>query len=155
MMKNNIRLTTIGDTKSLPASCQNHLEKAMTTTGQNTGMTVVLAFSYSGRWEIAQAVKTIVKKVVNKEVSEKDIDQEMVANHLNTADMPDPELLIRTSGELRISNFMLWQLAYTELYFTEVLWPDFRKKHLYEAILSYQKRERRFGKTGAQLKSKY
>jgi len=115
-------------------------------------MTVVLALSYSGRWEISQAVRKIVRKVVKGEISEKDVNQEMIASCLNTAGIPDPELLIRTSGEVRISNFMLWQLAYTELYFTEVLWPDFRKKDLHEAILAFQKRERRFGKTGAQIR---
>ncbi len=152
MMENNIRLATIGDTDSLPGKCKEHLNLGKAKTNANTGMTVVLALSYSGRWEITQAVKEIVKKVVSGEIQEKDINQEAIASHLNTAGFPDPELLIRTSGEIRISNFMLWQLAYTELYFTEVLWPDFRKKHLHEAILAYQKRERRFGKTGAQIK---
>lgn len=155
MMKNNIRLATIGDINSLPGFCQNHLEKGIEETKNNTGLTVVLALSYSGRWEIAQGVKEIVKKVVHNEISVEDIDPALIADHLNTAGIPDPELLIRTSGELRISNFMLWQLAYTELYFTEVLWPDFRKKDLHDAILSYQKRERRFGKTGAQVKSDF
>ncbi|MFC4870227.1 isoprenyl transferase [Negadavirga shengliensis] len=155
MMKNNIRLSTIGDTKSLPGFCQTHLEKAIAETQNNTGLTVVLALSYSGRWEIAEAMKGIVKKVISNDISAEEIDPAMIADHLNTAGIPDPELLIRTSGELRISNFMLWQLAYTELYFTEVLWPDFRKKDLHEAILSYQKRERRFGKTGAQIKSDF
>jgi undecaprenyl diphosphate synthase len=155
MMKNNIRLSTIGDTKSLPGFCQTHLEKAIAETQNNTGLTVVLALSYSGRWEIAEALKGIVKKVISNEISAEEIDPAVIADHLNTAGIPDPELLIRTSGELRISNFMLWQLAYTELYFTDVLWPDFRKKDLHEAILSYQKRERRFGKTGAQIKSDF
>ncbi|MEX2512114.1 MAG: isoprenyl transferase [Cyclobacteriaceae bacterium] len=155
MMKNNIKLATIGNIKSLPKACQKPLEKGKETTKGNTGMTVVLALSYSGRWEIAEAVKDIVKKVVNKEISQEDIDQDLISHSLNTAEFPDPELLIRTSGEVRISNFMLWQLAYTELYFTEVLWPDFRKQHLHEAILAFQKRERRFGKTGAQVKSSY
>lgn len=155
MMKNNIRLTTIGDIESLPGSCQNHLNEAKEKTGDNTAMTVVLALSYSGRWEIAEAMKKIVKKVVEKEISVEHIDQNMIGKYLNTTEIPDPELLIRTSGEIRISNFMLWQLAYTELYFTEVLWPDFRKKHLQEAILAYQKRERRFGKTGSQIKPSY
>jgi undecaprenyl diphosphate synthase len=125
------------------------------TNREQQAMTVVLALSYSGRWEIAEAMKKIVKKVVEKEISVEDIDQDLIASSLNTADIPDPELLIRTSGEIRISNFMLWQLAYTELYFTEVLWPDFRKKHLQEAILAFQKRERRFGKTGSQIKPSY
>ncbi|SHN19464.1 undecaprenyl diphosphate synthase [Cyclobacterium lianum] len=152
MMKNNIRLATIGDTDSLPEACREHLKRGKEETRNNTGMTVVLALSYSGRWEINQAVKKIVRKVVSGEITEEDINQELIASCLDTAGMPEPELLIRTSGEVRISNFMLWQLAYTELYFTEVLWPDFRKRHLHEAILAYQKRERRFGKTGAQIK---
>ena len=115
-------------------------------------MRVNLALSYSGRWELEQAVKDIAKKVVAGQMTVEEISQEAIASHLNTNDMPDPELLIRTSGELRISNFLLWQMAYTELYFTEVLWPDFRKEHLFTAIEDYQKRERRFGKTGEQVK---
>jgi undecaprenyl diphosphate synthase len=153
MMKNNIRLETIGDIDSLPKSCKEHLKMGKEKTKSNTGMTVVLALSYSGRWEIEQAVKKIVKKVVDGELPADAINQDMIGKHLNTANIPDPELLIRTSGEIRISNFMLWQLAYTELYFTEVLWPDFRKKNLQEAILAFQKRERRFGKTGDQTKA--
>lgn len=152
MMKNNIRLSAIGDINSLPQACQSNLRNAMQTTGGNTGLEVILALSYSGKWEITEAVKSIVEKVVSKELSKEEITQELISSHLNTKGIPDPELLIRTSGELRISNFMLWQMAYTELYFTEVLWPDFRKEHLHEAILAYQKRERRFGKTGAQIK---
>ena len=152
MMKNNIRLSMIGDIESLPAACQSNLRQAMKTTGENSGLEVILALSYSGKWEITEAVKSIVEKVVSKELSKEEITQELISSHLNTKGIPDPELLIRTSGELRISNFMLWQMAYTELYFTDVLWPDFRKEHLYEAILAYQKRERRFGKTGAQIK---
>eukprot|EP01013_Petalomonas_cantuscygni_P025530 TRINITY_DN47520_c0_g1_i1.p1 TRINITY_DN47520_c0_g1~~TRINITY_DN47520_c0_g1_i1.p1 ORF type:complete len:248 (-),score=0.69 TRINITY_DN47520_c0_g1_i1:3-746(-) len=152
MMKNNIKLETIGDIDSLPDSCRKHLKMGKEKTKDNTGMTVVLALSYSGRWELEKAVQAIVKKVVNGELSAEAINQKVIGEHLNTANIPDPELLIRTSGEIRISNFMLWQLAYTELYFTEVLWPDFRKKHLHEAILAFQKRERRFGKTGAQTK---
>lgn len=152
MMKNNIRLSMIGDMESLPAACQSNLRQAMQTTGGNTGLEVILALSYSGKWEITEAVKSIVEKVVSKELSKEEITQELISSHLNTKGIPDPELLIRTSGELRISNFMLWQMAYTELYFTDVLWPDFRKEHLHEAILAYQKRERRFGKTGAQIK---
>lgn len=154
MMKNNIVLTAIGDIKSLPTGAQAKLQEAKEITGKNTGLTVVLALSYSGRWEIEHAVKDIVKKVVEGQIKLEDIDQHMIADHLNTKNIPDPELLIRTSGELRISNFLLWQLAYTELYFTELLWPDFRRDHLLEAVLDYQRRERRFGKTGAQIKSK-
>ncbi|WP_373493977.1 isoprenyl transferase [Aquiflexum sp.] len=153
MMENNIRLVTIGHLPSLPHGCRQKLQETKELTANNTGLTVVLAISYSGRWEIQDAVKAIVKKVENKELKIEDITQEVIAANLNTKDIPDPELLIRTSGEIRISNFLLWQLAYTELFFTEVLWPDFRKEHLIEAILDYQKRERRFGKTGAQIKT--
>jgi len=152
MMESNIRLSMIGDMDSLPAACQANLQQAMASTRNNTGLQVILALSYSGKWEITQAVKSIVEKVVSKEIAKEDISQDLISSHLNTNGIPDPELLIRTSGELRISNFLLWQLAYTELYFTDVLWPDFRKEHLHEAILDYQKRERRFGKTGAQIK---
>jgi undecaprenyl diphosphate synthase len=152
MMKNSIRLLSIGDIESLPKKAREKLHEAITMTAANTGLTVVLALSYSGRWEIQHAIKSIVKKVVDHQLQIEDITQEAIAAHLNTKNIPDPELLIRTSGEIRISNFLLWQLAYTELYFTEVLWPDFRKEHLVEAILDYQKRERRFGKTGAQIK---
>lgn len=153
MMKNNIRLAAIGDIDSLPKRCLANLLEAIDTTKGNTGLTVTLALSYSGKWDIEKAIKTIVEKVVSNELSKEDITQDLISSHLSTKGIPDPELLIRTSGELRISNFMLWQLAYTELYFTEVLWPDFRKEDLHAAILAYQKRERRFGKTGSQIKS--
>jgi len=153
MMNNNIQLSAIGDISSLPKKCQKNLRAVMKQTSVNTGLTVILALSYSGRWELEQAVKNIVKKVVSKELEEGEINQELISAHLTTEGIPDPELLIRTSGELRISNFLIWQMAYTELYFTDVLWPDFRKEHLLEAVLDYQKRERRFGKTGAQIKS--
>jgi undecaprenyl diphosphate synthase len=153
MMSNNIQLSAIGDISSLPKKCQKNLRAVMKQTSVNTGLTVILALSYSGRWEIEQAVKSIVKKVLSKELTEEEISQELISDHLTTEGIPDPELLIRTSGELRISNFLIWQMAYTELYFTDVLWPDFRREHLFEAILDYQKRERRFGKTGAQIKS--
>lgn len=149
--KNNIRLQTIGNTTSLPESCQRELREAMEITKDNTRMTLVLALSYSGRWDLTQAMQQIAHEVKQGHLSENDIDERTVARYLSTANMPDPELLIRTSGEQRISNFLLWQLAYTELYITELLWPDFRKEHLYEAILSYQRRERRFGKTSEQL----
>src|SRR5690606_11737237 len=152
MMKNNIRLSMIGDMESLPEACQSNLRQAMETTRDNTGLQVILALSYSGKWEITEAVKAIVEKIASNEITREEISQDLIASHLNTSGIPDPELLIRTSGELRISNFLLWQMAYTELYFTDVLWPDFRKEHLYEAVLDYQKRERRFGKTGAQIK---
>ncbi len=153
MMKNNIRLLSIGDIDSLPASAYKKLEEAKVETQGNTRMSVVLALSYSGRWELEKAVQQIVKKVVDEELKNENINQQVIADHLDTKGIPDPELLIRTSGELRISNFLLWQLAYTELYFTDLLWPDFRREHLLEAVMDYQKRERRFGKTGAQIKS--
>jgi undecaprenyl diphosphate synthase len=153
MMKNNIRLSSIGDTQSLPKGCQDKLADAKNLTAANTGLSVILALSYSGRWELQQAIQNIAKKVVEGQFKIDEITQDLISAHLNTKDIPDPELLIRTSGEIRISNFLLWQLAYTELHFTEVLWPDFRKEHLYQAILDFQKRERRFGKTGAQIKS--
>jgi undecaprenyl diphosphate synthase len=124
---------------------------AVETTKNNTRMTLVLALSYSSKWEITNAVKKICKKVQNNELTIDQIDQEVISSNLGTSEFPDPALLIRTSGEYRISNFLLWQLAYTELYFTKKLWPDFRKKDLYEAILDFQKRERRFGKTSAQV----
>ena len=121
-------------------------------TRHNTGLTLVLALNYSGRWEITEAVKKIAQQVEQQHLRAEEIDQTTIANQLTTRTMPDPELLIRTSGEMRISNFLLWQLAYTELYITPVLWPDFRREHLYEAILTYQQRERRFGKISEQVK---
>jgi undecaprenyl diphosphate synthase len=149
--KNNIRLRTIGDTDSLPSSCRNELLEAIELTAGNTRMTLNLALSYSGRWDLTQAVRKISAAVAAGKLPDSAITEEAVAEHLSTAGMPDPELLIRTSGEMRISNFLLWQLAYTEMYITDLLWPDFRKENLYEAILSYQSRERRFGKTSEQL----
>ena len=125
--------------------------EAMEMTSGNSRMTLVLALSYSGRWELTQAMRKLATKVEQGELKATEITEGMIAENLGTAGMPDPELLIRTSGEMRISNFLLWQLAYTELYITELLWPDFRKEHLYEAIISYQRRERRFGKTSEQL----
>lgn len=148
---NNIRLMAIGDIESLPSSCRRELKEAIDSTKNNKRMTLVLALSYSSRWEIAQAMKAIAMKVEKKELRPDEIDEEIIASHLNTDGIPDPELLIRTSGEHRISNFLLWQIAYTELYFTEKLWPDFRKEDFYEAIINYQNRERRFGKTSEQI----
>lgn len=144
--KNNVKLQAIGDIDSLPASCTKKLREAIELTSGNTGLTVNVALSYSARWEITNAVRKIAHKVAEKSIDPEDIDQELVDQAMDTAHFPDPDLLIRTSGELRISNFLLWQLAYTELYFTPVLWPDFRKKHFYQAIIDYQRRERRFGK---------
>ena len=149
--KNNIRLQTIGNTASLPKACQRELLEAMELTKQNTRMTLVLALSYSGRWDITQAMRQVALQVEQGRLQANDISEATVAAHLSTAGIPDPELLIRTSGEQRISNFLLWQLAYTELYITELLWPDFRKEQLYEAIISFQRRERRFGKTSEQI----
>lgn len=153
MMKNNIRLISIGDVNSLPKSAYEKLQEAKKQTENNTGLTVILALSYSGQWELAQATKRIAQKVSEGKLRPEEITQQTIADHLDTAGIPDPELMIRTSGEYRISNFLLWQLAYTELYFTPVLWPDFRIEHLYAAVEDYQKRERRFGKTGEQVKS--
>lgn len=149
--KNSIRLQAIGDLKSLPTDCFDELQEAIENTKNNTRMTLVLALSYSSRWEILNAVKEIARKIENKTLSASEINEDTISLHLCTANIPDPELMIRTSGEHRISNFLLWQLAYSELYFTDKLWPDFRKEDLYEAILDYQTRERRFGKTSEQL----
>ena len=153
LMDNNIRLQTIGDTASLPKKCRNELAEAIQKTSGNTRMTLVLALSYSSRWEITEAVKAISAKIQTGSIKPENITEDMIGNYLNTAGMPDPELLIRTSGEHRISNFLLWQISYAELYFSPVLWPDFRKEHLYEAILSFQQRERRFGMTSEQVKN--
>lgn len=151
LMNNNVRLTTIGHTETLPKDCQRELAEAMRETANNTGLTLVLALSYSGRWEILEAARQLAVAVRAGQLAPEDIDETRFHQHLTTANMPDPELMIRTSGEMRISNFMLWQLAYSEFYMPEVLWPDFRREHLHQAILTYQKRERRFGKTSEQL----
>ncbi len=151
LMESNVRLNTIGDIDMLPKKCYDELVQAMKTTAGNTGLVLTLALSYSSRREIVSAAKAIAKKVEAGLIKADDIDEDMFAQHLHTSDMPDPELLIRTSGEYRISNYLLWQIAYAELYFTDKLWPDFRKNDLYEAILDYQKRERRFGLTSEQV----
>ena len=149
LMDNNIRLSTIGDTESLPSKAKKELLQAIEKTKNNSRMTLVLALSYSGRWDIINAVNTIVKEDnVNRDITEEEFQQ-----YLTTKSVPDPELLIRTSGEYRISNFLLWQIAYSELYFTDTLWPDFRKENLEKAILDYQSRERRFGKTSEQIQN--
>ena len=153
LIKNKIRLAVIGNMQHLPKVCQKELQEAMEVTKDNTGLTVVLAISYSGRWEILEAVRQIATDVEKGKLQITEINNEVFSQYLNTKDIPDPELLIRTSGEMRISNFLLWQIAYSELYMPDVLWPDFRKEHLYEAILAYQKRERRFGKISEQVKS--
>lgn len=150
---NNIRLQAIGDLASLEPETRQELMRAIKETEHNSRMTLVLALSYGSRWEITQAVKSIVKDVQTGKLNADCIGCESISNHLYTSFMPDPELLIRTSGEFRISNFLLWQLAYAEFYFTPKLWPDFRKDDLYAAIIDFQSRERRFGKTGEQLKS--
>jgi undecaprenyl diphosphate synthase len=153
LTENDIRLQAIGDIESLPKGCRKELKEAMDLTAGNKRMTLNLALSYSSRWEIMNAVKQITAKANSGEISPADITESFFNSFLCTANLPDPELLIRTSGEQRISNFLLWQIAYSELYFSEKLWPDFRKEDLYEAILDYQKRERRFGKTSEQIAS--
>jgi undecaprenyl diphosphate synthase len=151
LMDNQVKLITIGDTSNLPVECQKNLQWAKDKTKDNSGLKLILALSYSGRWELVQAVKAIAAGVKSGQVSDDKIDEKLIEQHLQTAGVPDPELLIRTSGEMRVSNFLLWQIAYTELYITPTLWPDFRKENLYEAIWAYQQRERRFGKTSEQL----
>lgn len=149
--KNNIRLHVIGDMSMLPEYAQKALEEALSLTSHNTGLNLVMALSYSSRWELVNAVKKIAEDVLAGKVDPASISQDTLQKYLVTSELPDPELMIRTSGEYRISNFLLYQLAYAELYFTSTRWPDFRKEHLYEAILDFQKRERRFGKTSDQM----
>jgi undecaprenyl diphosphate synthase len=150
--KNNVKLSTIGDIDSLPTNCNRELKKAITKTEKNTGLNLILALSYSAKWEITQAVKNIANDVLENKLSATNITENTINEYLNTKNIPDPELLIRTSGEHRISNFLLWQIAYAELLFSPKLWPDYRKEDLFEAIVNYQKRERRFGLTSEQLK---
>lgn len=152
--KNNIRLLVIGDTARLPKSVYNKLQACIEVTKNNTGLSLVMAISYSSTWEIVNACKEISKQVVVGKLKIEDIDEAVFSSYLTTVAIPNPDLLIRTSGEQRISNFLLWQIAYAELYFTDVHWPDFRKENFFEAILTYQKRERRFGKTGEQIVKK-
>lgn len=149
--KNNIRLHVIGDMNMLPEYARSELDEALQITSSNTGLNLVMALSYSGRWELLNAVKSIAHAVKEGKLEINSIDQDVLQSYLCTSNFPDPELMIRTSGEYRISNFLLYQLAYAELYFTNVRWPDFRKENLYEAIIDYQQRERRFGKTSEQL----
>lgn len=144
--KNNVRLSTIGDTAQLPADCRENLKQAIEETKGNTGLNLLIALNYSGRWEIVKAVKQLAEQVQAGKLKPEDVNETTLSQLMETSAIPDPELLIRTSGEMRISNFLLWQIAYTELYITPKLWPDFRKEDLYEAIIEYQKRERRFGK---------
>ena len=151
LLKNRIKLNVIGNTDQLPVSIQKELDYVIKQTENNSEMTLTLALSYGGREEIESTIKQLAVKVKNNIISPEKIDQSIINEHLYTRDLPDVDLLIRTSGEKRISNFLLWQIAYAELYFSKVLWPDFRKKHLHKAIINYQKRERRFGKTSEQL----
>ena len=149
----NVKMLAIGGITSLPEDVQSKLAEAVQSTSLNTGLNLVLALSYSGRWEILEAAKKIVRKALNGEITENQINESEFASQLSTSGIPDPELLIRTSGEYRISNFLLWQIAYSEFYFTPILWPDFRKEDLFEAIVDFQRRERRFGKTSEQIRS--
>lgn len=151
LMKNNVRLSTIGDIDAMPEKVRGKLNGCIDSLKNNTGLNLVLALSYSSKWEIINAVKNLVRDTENKKIKPEKINNELFESYLNTAEIPDPELLIRTSGEYRISNFLLWQIAYSELYFTEKLWPDFRKEDLFEALFDFQNRERRFGKTSEQL----
>ncbi len=149
--KKGVKLHAIGDITSLPQSCQNELQESINITANNTTVNLILALSYSSKWEIINAVKQIATQVQNGTIKTTDINANLIDNYLTTSNFPDPALMIRTSGEHRISNFLLWQLAYAEFYFTDTLWPDFRKNDFYKAILSYQNRERRFGKTSDQI----
>ena len=151
--ENNVRLLVIGNITDLPNSVQKHLTKSVNSLSVNTGLTLVLALSYSGRWELTDVVKRMCLDAKSGKLDPDQIDSCLVESYLATSSMPDPELLIRTSGERRISNFLLWQLAYTELYFTPVLWPDYRKEHFYEAIIDFQRRERRFGKVSGKRRA--
>jgi len=151
LMDNGVKLNAIGDLAKLPVRCYNQLSEAMEKTAGNTNCTLTLALSYSARWEITQAVQELARQVQAGNLSPDDINETLFAQHLATHGMPDPELMIRTSGEQRISNYLLWQLAYAELYFTDKMWPEFRRSDLFEAIAAYQKRERRFGLTSEQV----
>jgi undecaprenyl diphosphate synthase len=152
LMKNNVRLNVIGCKTNLPSKVLKQLERCIEHTATNTGLTLTLALSYSSRWEILDAVKKIVNDALSHHITADQIDSATFSSYLNTAGIPDPELLIRTSGENRISNFLLWQIAYSELYFSDVLWPDFKKENYYQALFDFQSRERRFGLTSEQLK---
>jgi len=153
LMENNVRLKSIGDIAGLPKKVQQNLSEIIQKTEKNTGLTLILALNYSARWEILNAIKNIVIDSKTKDIEVNNINNDFFEKYLNTVEIPDPDLLIRTSGEYRISNFLIWQIAYTELFFTDVLWPDFNKEEFYKAIISYQKRERRFGKTSEQIKN--
>lgn len=150
-MKNNVRFRVIGDIGRLPEEVRRKLAETEEHTAGNTAMTMVVALSYSARWEITRAVRNIAERVAEKALSPDDIDEDMVSENLVTSFMPDPDLLIRTGGEVRVSNYLLWQIAYSELYFCDTYWPDFSEDDLHKAIISYQGRQRRFGKTGEQV----
>lgn len=152
-MKNNVRFKVIGDIERLPIEMQQKLQETIDHTAGNTAMTMVVALSYSSRWEITKAMKDIAKKAVDGQLSIDDITEDTVSQSLTTASIPDPDLLIRTGGELRISNYLLWQIAYSELYFCDTFWPDFNEADLHKAIADYQQRQRRFGKTGKQVEA--
>ena len=152
-MKNNVRFKVIGDIERLPIEVQQKLQETIDHTAGNTAMTMVVALSYSSRWEITKAMKDIAKKAVDGQLSIDDITEDVVSQSLTTASIPDPDLLIRTGGELRISNYLLWQIAYSELYFCDTFWPDFNEADLHKAIADYQQRQRRFGKTGKQVEA--
>lgn len=154
LLKNNIRLKAIGDIDRLAEDVKSRLFETMEVTSGATGLTLIVALSYSSRWEIVEAARRLTVDVLRKKLKPSEIDENSFEKYLTTYGIPDPELMIRTSGELRVSNFLLWQLAYTELYFTELLWPDFSKEEFYKAIISFQKRERRFGKTSEQILEK-
>ena len=146
LLENNVRLLCLGDISSLPNACQANLAKAMEATSGKTGLQLVLALSYSGRWEITEAMRAIARQVKDGTLQPEDIKEDLISAHLGTAGMPDPELIIRSGGDVRLSNFLLWQLAYAEFFSTRKFWPDFRKEDLYEAIVDFQRRERRFGR---------
>ena len=149
--RNNVRLIVIGDWNSLTEKTRDNMQEAMNLTEKNSGLKMILAISYSSRWEIVDAAKRIIRDAKNGGLNEEDMNEEVFSNYLTTQGIPDPDLLIRTSGEYRISNFLMWQISYSELYFTNICWPEFKKEEFYEAVYNYQQRERRFGKTSEQL----
>jgi undecaprenyl diphosphate synthase len=155
LIKNNVRLTTIGDMERMPEFAANRLRKCMQDTSHCTGLVLCLALSYSSRWEIVEACRQLAREAADGKIAPDDIDDAMLSQHLSTADMPDPDLLIRTGGDLRISNYLLWQIAYSELYFTSKYWPDFTKEDFVEAIADFQGRERRYGKTSEQVNNEH
>ncbi len=152
--KNGVKLNTIGDIQSLPGKCYQYLTEAIETTKDNTKLVLTLALNYSSRWELTRAIQLIAEDAAKGFVNPEQVNEKMIQSYLATSNLPDPELLIRTSGELRISNYLLWQIAYSELYFTDTLWPDFDKEELYKAIYDFQHRERRFGKISEQIAAK-